>query len=55
MNQDLAHFMKQWLRVAVAALLPVVFTAFVSIPATLGHHPGEADALARAGAERHMT
>jgi len=52
MNQDLAHFMKQWLCVAVAAAAPVVFTAFVSIPATLGHHPGE---VAAASAERHMT
>jgi hypothetical protein len=55
MDQDLAHFIKQLSRVAGAALLPVVFTAFVSIPATLGHHPGESAALANAGAERHMT
>lgn len=54
MNADLKMFALQWLRVAVMALIPVVFTAFVGMPYAIGGHPGEA--FARAGhADRHMT
>jgi hypothetical protein len=41
MNNYLADFVLQWLRIAVMALVPVVLTAFVSIPMNLGGHPGE--------------
>jgi len=54
MNQDLKAFAMQWLRVAAMTLVPVVFVAFVSIPYTLGGHPG--DAVVRvAPADGHMT
>lgn len=41
MNPDLTCFAIQWLRVALMALAPVLFAAFVSLPMTLGAHPGE--------------
>lgn len=42
MNRQLPVFALQFLGVVAATLLPVVFTAFVSIPLSLGGHPGEA-------------
>jgi hypothetical protein len=41
MNVELKLFIASWLRVAAAALAPVIATAFVSIPYSLGGHPGE--------------
>jgi hypothetical protein len=41
MNNYLADFILQWLRIALMALVPVVLTAFFSIPMNLGGHPGE--------------
>lgn len=56
MHTDLKHFAITWLRVAVAALAPVVLTAFVALPQALGRHPGEPClATACAGPARHMT
>jgi hypothetical protein len=54
MDQDIRNFTAQWLRVALAALVPVVVTAFVSIPFNLGTIPGE-QAVRLAAGERHMT
>lgn len=57
MDPRLLHFARQWAAVALASLAPVVFSAFVSIPLALGHHPGEAAeaSAARAATERHPT
>lgn len=41
MHPELRIFCSQWLGVVVSALLPVIFTAFVSMPMSLGRHPGE--------------
>jgi hypothetical protein len=54
MHQELSRFAAQWLRVAAIALLPVIATAFVTIPWNLGGHPGERASVAAAG-DRHMT
>lgn len=54
MNQDLAIFVAQMTRTIVMALVPVIFTAFVSMPLALERHPGE---VASAGpvVEKHLT
>ncbi len=36
------HFARQFTGVVIAALVPVVLTAFLTIPFNLGGHPGEA-------------
>lgn len=41
MDADLKLFWLDWARVALAALVPVVFVAFTAIPFSLGGHPGE--------------
>jgi hypothetical protein len=41
-DQDLKHFVFQWLGVASGTLLVVIFVAFFSMPLALGFHPGEA-------------
>jgi len=51
MDNPLRSFIRQWLRVALAALLPVLALAFVSIPYSLNGHPGEAR-LAQPAAQR---
>ncbi len=48
MHPTLLLFIRQYLWVVCAALVPVVMTAFLSIPLSLGGHPGEprtADAM----------
>jgi hypothetical protein len=47
-------FFRQFAGVALAALVPVVLTAFISIPMSLGGNPGEMRATADTSA-RHMT
>ena len=42
MNVSLRTFVYQYLGVVSAALMPVVLAAFVTIPLSLGGHPGEA-------------
>jgi hypothetical protein len=43
MNQDLKNFIAAVVTLAVLpTLLPVAAVAFISMPHTLGHHPGEA-------------
>ncbi|MDE2604901.1 MAG: hypothetical protein KGL68_03165 [Burkholderiales bacterium] len=54
MHHELKIFAGQWLRAVLIALVPVVLTAFVTIPWNLGKHPGE-PAMRVASAERHMT
>lgn len=54
MHPELKAFAQQVLRVVVITLVPVVFTAFVSLPWALGGHPGE-PAVATSGLARHMT
>lgn len=41
MNTDLHHFVTRFLSVVFATLMSVSFVAFVSIPYSLGGHPGE--------------
>lgn len=41
MHPALRLFIRQYLWVLCAALVPVVITAFLSIPLSLGSHPGE--------------
>lgn len=46
--QNAQHdFPAQFLRVVLAALVPVILVAFTSIPFNLGGHPGEARDHAR--------
>jgi hypothetical protein len=54
MHQDLRNFVVLYLRVVVVALLPIALTAFLSIPYSLGGHPG--DLITRSAiADLHMT
>jgi len=47
-------FVRQYLGVVLAALAPVVMTAFLSIPFNLGGHPGEFR-IAQTAVAPHMT
>ena len=53
-HTSLRQFARQYLAVVVAALLPVILTAFLSIPFNLGGHPGDVRAV-DAAVLRHMT
>jgi hypothetical protein len=54
MHPSLRQFARQYLAVVVAALLPAILTAFLSIPFNLGGHPGDVRAI-DAPMTRHMT
>ncbi len=54
MHPALRHFIRQYLGAVCAALLPVIVTAFVSIPFNLGGHPGEPRAI-DTSIDRHIT
>lgn len=54
MNPDLKSFIHAVLNAVLPTLFVVAVTAFVSIPYTLGHHPGEASAQ-KPDTPRHMT
>jgi len=54
MNGDLREFAFQWCRVTLSTLLPIMLTAFITIPVSLGAHPGDPLSI-RAGISRHMT
>lgn len=41
MHPVLHLFVRQYLGIVCAALLPVFFTAFMTIPFSLGGHPGD--------------
>jgi hypothetical protein len=49
-----SHFFRQYLGVVFASGMLVVLVAFISIPVSLGGHPGEALVSATAQ-DRHMT
>jgi hypothetical protein len=54
-NQDILNFIALLvLRAVLPPLLLVAAVAFVTMPYTLGHHPGEAGAVQQIFA-RHMT
>jgi hypothetical protein len=44
-NSDLSQFVTKYLLVVAATLMSVSFIAFLSIPYSLGGHPGEEQAL----------
>jgi hypothetical protein len=54
MNIYLRSFLQQYLGVVLATLVPVILIAFMSIPVSLGGHPGEA-LTASAPITQHMT
>lgn len=54
MHSSLRLFVHQFVGVGLAALVPVMLVTFLSIPYTLGAHPGEARA-ADASSSQHMT
>ena len=54
MHPALRLFTHQLTGVVIAALVPVLLTAFVSIPLNLGGHPGEARAALQLNSQ-HMT
>lgn len=54
MHPALRLFIRQYLYVVAAALLPVVLSTFLTIPMNLGGYPGEPH-HAVAMADRHMT
>jgi len=53
MNIELRNFIEQMLRTVLMTLMPVVATAFLTMPMSLGAHPG--DRPAPVIGERHMT
>lgn len=53
MPAELRSFLATWLTAVLFTLMPVAFTAFVAIPYSLGHHPGEP--AAPDAPLRHMT
>lgn len=54
MDVNLRAFAVQWLRVALATLVPVVLVTFLTVPMALERHPGE-PAPSGEHAPRHMT
>lgn len=54
MSSERPSFLAQYLRVVAAAVFAVAALAFVSIPLSLGGHPGEPRVSQGAGAG-HMT
>ncbi len=54
MDKYLSSFIRQYLRVVLAALTPVVVVTFLSIPFTLEGHPGDERSV-HAPVEQHMT
>ena len=55
MDPDLKTFVLSFVRVVVLSLLPVILTAFFSMPLVLGHHPGESQGGTTGIVGRHMT
>ena len=49
------EFFLQWISVVTLCLLVVGTVAFVSIPASLAHHPGEVVVSADGAVMRHLT
>lgn len=42
MQHDLREFLARFVGTVAMALVPVIFIAFLSMPLSLGRHPGEA-------------
>ncbi len=56
MNLFKTDFFLQWISVVTGCLLVVATVAFISIPSSLSHHPGEATvARTDLGCQRHLT
>lgn len=55
MSLELRHFLSHLGGVVTLALMPVVFTAFVTLPATFHHHRGAALPPGHVLATGHMT
>lgn len=54
MDISLRLFTRQFMGVVLAALVPVILVAFLSIPYSLGGHPGE-ERSTEHFSSRHMT
>ena len=54
MNTDLGHFLRPLLLVVASTLFAVFTVAFLSLPYTLGSHPGDPH-LTQQGLPRHLT
>ena len=54
MNTDLKNFVVSLLRVVLPTLMLVATVAFLSMPFTLGQHPGETT-VAQSSFGRHMS
>lgn len=54
MDTSLRLFIRQFMGVVLATLIPVVLTAFLSMPYILRGHPGEIPA-AEVAVARHLT
>ncbi len=54
MDLSLRLFTRQFIGVVLAALVPVILVAFLSIPYNLGSYPGEGNTEQTIGG-RHMT
>lgn len=55
MNTDLKDFLRPLVLVIATALYAVCTVAFVTLPYSLGHIPGEPGVLAQADGPRHLT
>lgn len=55
MHADLRDFLARFIGTVAMTLVPVVLTAFLSIPISLGRHPGDPPRDADAPAAAHMT
>jgi hypothetical protein len=53
MHPELSTFLKTFAGVVVMTLAPVILIAFVSIPVSLGHHPGEASSAQASAMHSH--
>ena len=54
MQHDLREFLSRFVGTVVITLLPVVLIAFLSMPLSLGRHPGEVP-LESSAPSAHMT
>ena len=55
MHRELHHFLARLIGVVTFTLIPVVLTAFVALPMSLGRHPGEPATAAAIVMPKHMT
>lgn len=55
MNTDLKNFLQPLVQVIAATLFVVCTVAFLSVPYTLGQHPGDPQVVSQQAGPRHMT